>query len=136
MITTREEQIKEIFQRFKPDSVERVKKLKDYAFVHFRERDDALHAMNLINGIDYLKIVKIIIYFFLVFLKGREIDGSIVEVTLAKPVDKNQYFRFTRGVSPSTIATNLPVRNIVSLLKEHFCLSSMPLFRHSISRVS
>jgi hypothetical protein len=36
-------------------------------------------------------------------------DGSIVEVTLAKPVDKNQYFRFTRGVSPSTIAANLPV---------------------------
>jgi hypothetical protein len=30
-------------------------------------------------------------------------------VTLAKPVDKNQYFRFTRGVSPSTIAANLSV---------------------------
>jgi len=41
-------------------------------------------------------------------MNGREIDGSIVEVTLAKPVDKNQYFRFTRGVSPSTIAANLP----------------------------
>jgi RNA recognition motif-containing protein len=88
MMNTSEEQIKEIFERFKPNSVERVKKLKDYAFVHFKERDDALHAMNLMNG--------------------REIDGSIVEVTLAKPVDKNQYFRFTRGVSPSTIAANLP----------------------------
>ncbi|CAF2527350.1 unnamed protein product [Rotaria sp. Silwood2] len=76
MMNTTEEQIKEIFQRFKSNSVERVKKLKDYAFVHFKER--------------------------------REIDGSIVEVTLAKPVDKNQYFRFTRGVSPSTIATHLP----------------------------
>jgi hypothetical protein len=40
---------------------------------------------------------------------GREIDGSFVEVTLAKSVDINQYFRFTRGVSPSTIAANLPV---------------------------
>ena len=40
---------------------------------------------------------------------GCELDGSIVEVTLAKPVDKNQYFRFTRGVSPSALATNLPV---------------------------
>ncbi|CAM4929153.1 unnamed protein product [Rotaria socialis] len=88
MMNTTEEQIKEIFQRFKSNSVERVKKLKDYAFVHFKERDDALHAMNLMNG--------------------REIDGSIVEVTLAKPVDKNQYFRFTRGVSPSTIAANMP----------------------------
>jgi len=47
---------------------------------------------------------------FQFFFIGREIDGSIVEVTLAKPVDKNQYFRFTRGVSPSTIAANLPVR--------------------------
>jgi len=88
MMNTTEEQIREVFERFKVNSVERVKKLKDYAFVHFKERDDALHAMNLMNN--------------------REIDGSIVEVTLAKPVDKNQYFRFTRGVSPSAIATNLP----------------------------
>jgi RNA recognition motif-containing protein len=50
-MNTTEEQIKEIFERFKPNSVERVKKLKDYAFVHFKERDDALHAMNLMNGI-------------------------------------------------------------------------------------
>ena len=50
MINTTEEQIKQIFERFKDNSVERVKKLKDYAFVHFKQRDDALHAMNLING--------------------------------------------------------------------------------------
>ncbi|CAF1409007.1 unnamed protein product [Adineta ricciae] len=85
MMSTTEEQIQEIFERFKPNSIERVKKLKDYAFVHFKERDDALHAMNLMNN--------------------REIDGSIIEVTLAKPVDKNQYFRFTRAVSPSAITT-------------------------------
>ncbi|CAF1104983.1 unnamed protein product [Adineta steineri] len=88
MMTTTEEQIKEVFERFKPNSIERVKKLKDYAFVHFKQRDDALHAMNLMNGC--------------------ELDGSIVEVTLAKPVDKNQYFRFTRGVSPSGLTTNIP----------------------------
>lgn len=51
MMNTNEEQIKEIFEQFKHNSVERVKKLKDYAFVHFRERDDALHAMNMINGL-------------------------------------------------------------------------------------
>ncbi|CAF1113021.1 unnamed protein product [Adineta ricciae] len=88
MMSTTEEQIKEVFERFKPNSIERVKKLKDYAFVHFKQRDDALHAMNLMNGC--------------------ELDGSIVEVTLAKPVDKNQYFRFTRGVSPSALAGNVP----------------------------
>ena len=91
MMNTTEEKIREVFERFKPNSIERVKKLKDYAFVHFKERDDALHAMNMLNG--------------------SELDGSIIEVTLAKPVDRNQYFRFTRGVSPSTIATNIPVTN-------------------------
>jgi RNA recognition motif-containing protein len=49
-MNTTEEQIKEVFERFKPNSIERVKKLKDYAFVHFKQRDDALHAMNLMNG--------------------------------------------------------------------------------------
>lgn len=40
---------------------------------------------------------------------GRELDGSIIEVTLAKPVDRNQYVRFTRGVSPANLSTTLPV---------------------------
>ncbi|CAF4179892.1 unnamed protein product, partial [Rotaria sordida] len=86
MMNTTEEQIKEILECFKPNSVERVTKLKDYAFVHFKERDDASHAMNLMND--------------------RETDDPIAEVTLAKSVDKNQYFRFTRDVSPRTIAAN------------------------------
>ncbi|CAF0833751.1 unnamed protein product [Didymodactylos carnosus] len=84
MMTTSEEQIKDVFEKIKEGSVERVKKLKDYCFVHFKERDDALHAMHIMNGAD--------------------LDGSIVEITLAKPVDKNQYFRYTRGVSPATLA--------------------------------
>jgi len=62
-MNTGEEQIKEIFERFKSNSVERVKKLKDYAFVHFKERDDALHAMNLMNGI-YLFSYLFIVFFF------------------------------------------------------------------------
>jgi hypothetical protein len=55
--------------------------------------------------IEYRKLLKI----FLLCILGCELDGSIVEVTLAKPVDKNQYFRFTRGVSPSALSANLPV---------------------------
>jgi Q family heterogeneous nuclear ribonucleoprotein R len=50
MISTTEEKIKEEFEKLKPDSVERVKKLKDFAFVHFKERDDALNAMKAMNG--------------------------------------------------------------------------------------
>ncbi len=30
------------------------------------------------------------------------IDGSVVEITFAKPVDKNNYVRFTRGVISPT----------------------------------
>lgn len=31
-------------------AVERVKKIRDYAFVHFCQRDDAINAMNALNG--------------------------------------------------------------------------------------
>jgi RNA recognition motif-containing protein len=120
MMTTTEEQIKEVFERFKPNSIERVKKLKDYAFVHFKQRDDALHAMNLMNGNSKYRLEDRRFYFIL----GCELDGSIVEVTLAKPVDKNQYFRFTRGVSPSGLTTNLPVMiySIFCTKKRNFLL--------------
>ncbi|CAF2145825.1 unnamed protein product [Rotaria magnacalcarata] len=87
MTNRTKEQIKEIFESLKENSVERLKKLKDYGFVYFIERDDALHTMNLMNG--------------------REIDDSIVEVTSAKWVDKNQYFRFTRNLSLLIISANL-----------------------------
>ncbi|XP_041424416.1 APOBEC1 complementation factor L homeolog isoform X3 [Xenopus laevis] len=77
MLTTAEETIEKEFSSVKPGSVERVKKIRDYAFVHFRNRADAVDAMNVLNG--------------------KIIDGSPIEVTLAKPVDKESYVRYTRG---------------------------------------
>lgn len=65
MLSTTEETLRQEFSRFKPGSVERVKKLTDYAFIHYRCRDDAVTALSLMNG--------------------AQIDGAIVEVTLAKP---------------------------------------------------
>ncbi|XP_062417639.1 probable RNA-binding protein 46 [Pungitius pungitius] len=65
MLSTSEEKLRQEFSRFKPGSVERVKKLTDYAFVHYRCRDDAVTALSLMNG--------------------AQIDGATVEVTLAKP---------------------------------------------------
>lgn len=52
MLTTTEEHIQEVFEKAvgKSDCLERVKKLKDYAFVHFRQREDALKAMDIVNG--------------------------------------------------------------------------------------
>jgi RNA recognition motif-containing protein len=68
MLTTSEEQIRLEFEKLKPGSVERVKKMKDFAFVHFKEREDAINAMNKMNG--------------------GQIDDSIIECSLSKPADK------------------------------------------------
>ncbi|XP_076450587.1 APOBEC1 complementation factor-like isoform X2 [Babylonia areolata] len=70
MLSTTEETLKEFFSRAAGGcEIERVKKIRDYAFVHFRCREDALTAMNETNG--------------------SSIEGSEVEVVLAKPVDKS-----------------------------------------------
>uniref|UniRef100_A0A7N6AGL9 APOBEC1 complementation factor n=1 Tax=Anabas testudineus TaxID=64144 RepID=A0A7N6AGL9_ANATE len=77
MLQTTEETIEKEFNSLKPGAVERVKKIRDYAFVHFTQREDAISAMNALNG--------------------KVVDGSPIEVTLAKPVDKDSYVRYTRG---------------------------------------
>uniref|UniRef100_A0A8C5AX55 Probable RNA-binding protein 46 n=1 Tax=Gadus morhua TaxID=8049 RepID=A0A8C5AX55_GADMO len=65
MLSTSEETLQEAFSCVRPGSVERVKKLTDYAFVHYRSRQDALDALRLMNG--------------------TLIDGALVTVSLAKP---------------------------------------------------
>ncbi|KAM9717530.1 LOW QUALITY PROTEIN: putative RNA-binding protein 46 [Menidia menidia] len=65
MLDTSEETLRVEFSRFKPGSVERVKKLTDYAFVHYHSRADAVAALAIMNG--------------------AQVDGAAVEVTLAKP---------------------------------------------------
>lgn len=44
-----EEQLKEKFDQY--GKIERVKKIKDYGFVHFENRDDAVRAMEDLNGV-------------------------------------------------------------------------------------
>uniref|UniRef100_A0A1I8NSY6 RRM domain-containing protein n=1 Tax=Stomoxys calcitrans TaxID=35570 RepID=A0A1I8NSY6_STOCA len=58
-----EEKLKEQFEQY--GKVERVKKIKDYAFVHFEDRDSAVVAMRSLNG--------------------KEVGASNMEVSLAKP---------------------------------------------------
>ncbi|XP_058495953.1 RNA-binding protein 47 isoform X2 [Solea solea] len=84
MMETSEEAIRQVFSQFNPGCVERVKKIRDYAFVHFTSRDDAVLAMDHLNG--------------------TEVEGSCIEVTLAKPVDKEQYSRqkASKGGVPAT----------------------------------
>lgn len=58
-----EVKLKEIFKDY--GNVERVKKLKDYAFIHFEERADAVRALSELNGLS--------------------INGTKLEVCWAKP---------------------------------------------------
>ncbi|XP_045197419.1 heterogeneous nuclear ribonucleoprotein R-like isoform X1 [Mercenaria mercenaria] len=63
-----EETLKETFE--KHGAVERVKKIKDYGFVHFEERDGATAAMEALNGTTLGKLA--------------------IEVSLAKPAAENK----------------------------------------------
>ncbi|CAH8555185.1 unnamed protein product [Schistosoma haematobium] len=73
MLSTTEESLRDSFIKAAggdPNSVERVKKISDYAFIHFREREQASQCLHTLND--------------------TYIDGSKIEVTWAKPVDKNE----------------------------------------------
>ncbi|XP_028316728.1 heterogeneous nuclear ribonucleoprotein R-like isoform X1 [Gouania willdenowi] len=63
-----EELLEKTFSQF--GKLERVKKLKDYAFVHFEDRDAAVTAMDEMNG--------------------KELGGEEIEIVLAKPPDKKR----------------------------------------------
>ena len=76
MLDTTEDTLLSIFSQFQSGCVERVKKIRDYAFVHFSTREACMRAMEAING--------------------TKIDDAEVEVTLAKPVDKNDYNRMAK----------------------------------------
>ena len=66
MNTTTEERLKEIFSQF--GEVYRVQKIKDFAFIYYEKREQALKAIEEMNG--------------------REVDDVIIEVTLAKPLSE------------------------------------------------
>jgi len=58
-----EEKLQEVFEEH--GKVDRVKKIKDYAFVHFQDRDKAIDAMNALNH--------------------KDLHGADLEISLAKP---------------------------------------------------
>jgi len=65
-----EEQLRDKFEDF--GKIERVKKIKDYGFVHFEEREHAVAAMEKLNGQDL----------------GD--SGSVMQISLAKPPTENK----------------------------------------------
>ncbi|KAM3861152.1 heterogeneous nuclear ribonucleoprotein Q isoform 2-T2 [Diretmus argenteus] len=63
-----EEILETTFSQF--GKLERVKKLKDYAFIHFDERDGAVKALDEMNG--------------------KELEGEHIEIVFAKPPDQKR----------------------------------------------
>lgn len=83
MLNTTEEQLEKEFTAIvPPGAIERVKKIRDYGFVHFNTRENALKCMHALNG--------------------KPLDGVPMEVTLAKPVDRETYVRYTRAANRAT----------------------------------
>ncbi|KAF7259634.1 hypothetical protein EG68_05750 [Paragonimus skrjabini miyazakii] len=76
------------------DAVERVKKIRDYAFVHFRDRMQANAALRQLDGTIF--------------------DGSQIEVTWAKPVDKNDNLRLGRASSAGLNGNTTAVQNYLA----------------------
>lgn len=78
MLNTREETLEEIMTNVTGvATIERVKKIRDYAFVHFNTRENAGIAKQAVNGM--------------------VIDGSTVEITWAKPVDREAYAKYNKN---------------------------------------
>ena len=62
-VAVTEEKIQEVFEEY--GKVERVKKIKDYAFVHFEDREKAVEAMKGLNH--------------------KDLMGAELQISLAKP---------------------------------------------------
>lgn len=85
-------------------TIERVKKIRDYAFVHFNTRDNALKAMKVTvnRSLPVLKSFQ--------ELNNGMVDGALVEVVLAKPVDRDSYVRHSRASERKVIqAPQMPM---------------------------
>ncbi|KFD70219.1 hypothetical protein M514_03318 [Trichuris suis] len=88
MMHTTEEHLKQTVENISgPGTVERVKKIRDYAFVHFTRREDAIKVQDALND--------------------TNLDGSVVEVKLAKPPDRS-IMRFVKNAQKLGNAKTLP----------------------------
>ncbi|KAJ0180065.1 hypothetical protein K1T71_004656 [Dendrolimus kikuchii] len=100
LIKTTPETIKLAFETAINTKVEHVKKMYDYAFIHFYDRAHAELAMKL--------------------MQNSNIDGSIIEIRWAKPVDRDLYRiqKMTRGNAKFN-NSNLNFSQTMLLYKHH-----------------
>lgn len=88
-----EELLEKAFSQF--GKLERVKKLKDYAFIHFEERDGAVKVWRGRNA-SHLSwpvaggLKRVIPHQALADLNGKDLEGEHIEIVFAKPPDQKR----------------------------------------------
>ncbi len=93
--TVTEELLEKTFCQF--GKLERVKKLKDYAFIHFEERDSAVKVI-ISSSASFERLLVIhaqmlTSVFFLQALAekhGKDLEGEEIEIVFAKPPDQKR----------------------------------------------
>uniref|UniRef100_A0A8C1WQK1 Synaptotagmin binding, cytoplasmic RNA interacting protein, like n=1 Tax=Cyprinus carpio TaxID=7962 RepID=A0A8C1WQK1_CYPCA len=92
--TVTEELLEETFCQF--GKLERVKKLKDYAFIHFEERDNAVKVIISSSAsferllVIYAQIVTSVFPQALAEMHGKDLEGEQIEIVFAKPPDQKR----------------------------------------------
>lgn len=99
LIGTTTDAIKDLFENAINNKIERVKKIYDYAFVHFYERDHAELAMKK--------------------LQSTEIDGSRIEIRWAKPVDRELYKIQKQNRGNAKFNNSYDISQTLLLYKQH-----------------
>lgn len=98
-IRTTPETIKKIFEHAINNKIERIKKIYDYAFIHFYQREHAELAM--------------------AKLQYADIDGSNIEIRWAKPVDRDLYKVQKLNRGNAKFNNNLDLNQTMLLYKQH-----------------
>lgn len=99
IIHTTPEMIQSVFETAINNKIERIKKIYHYAFIHFHERSHAELAMQK--------------------LQNKEIDGSVVEIRWAKPVDHELYKIQKQGRGNAKFNNNFDLSQTLLLYEQH-----------------
>lgn len=99
LIRTTPDTIQSVFEAAINSKIERLKKIYDYAFIHFYEREHAEMAMRK--------------------LQNKEIDGSVVEIRWAKPVDRELYKIQKRSRGNAKFNNSFDLSQTLLLYKQH-----------------
>ncbi|XP_034824338.1 probable RNA-binding protein 46 isoform X1 [Maniola hyperantus] len=98
-MSTTPEMIKKMFEEVINHKVERIKKIYDYCFIHFYERAHAELAISK--------------------LQNADIDGSAIEISWAKPVDRELYYIQKLNRGNAKFNKNLDLAQTLALYKQH-----------------